>query len=97
MCSGLCPYASAVEPSATECPSDNVVEIWNGDACSFANVVTTCTSLGSTLISLHVALTCDIHIKADASSTYAAVSTALQSLKDAGYHLKVGFINSAGT
>ena len=95
-CFMLCQYAAAAEPSSPVCPSDNVIEIWSGDACSFENIVVACASIGSTLISLHVGLTCDLHLKADSSSTYAAVSGALKSLKDAGYRLKIGFVTSAG-
>ena len=89
-------HASALEPSAAGCPSDNIVKITAGDACRFNDVTVACGSLGPRLVTLHVALTCDIHVHVDRSSTYEVVSSAPRSLRDAGY-LKVGFVNFEGS
>lgn len=93
----LSQYSRTAETSPPDCPTDNVIHIFAGNACSFNDVVMGCELLGSRLRGLHVAVTCDLHLDVDHSATYDVVSRALQSLRDAGYLLKFGFINSEAT
>jgi biopolymer transport protein ExbD len=70
-----------------------VVSISAGNECRFNEVVVSCDSLGARLTALHVAVTCDIYIHVDRSSTYDVVLGALQPLRESGF-LTTAFVNS---
>ena len=86
----FCQCASAIDAPDPCCP--RALNVSAGNACRLDDVVVPCNSLGSRLKERHVSSSCDVHITVDRFSKYEDVSSALQSLRDAGY-IKVGFVN----
>jgi biopolymer transport protein ExbD len=87
----LCKFAWATEAPGVNCPSS--IHISAGNACRIDEVKVPCDSLGARLKAIPVASSCDVHITVDKSSTYEAVRSALESIREAGY-VKIGFVNA---
>ena len=68
--------------------------------CQIGDEDLPCADVGSKLQAKHIPRDCDIHITADTTATFQQVYGALTSLRssltNAGYRLKVGYINNDG-
>jgi biopolymer transport protein ExbD len=61
--------------------------------CHFKDKSAPCDKLGQLLLSQHVAKTGDIHIVVDRFSKYELIKATLESLQQAGFERKIGFVN----
>lgn len=61
--------------------------------CLIGSLDVPCSGVGAKLRDQGTPLDAHIHLIADTGSTYEIVSAALKSLRDAGFRLKLGYIN----
>lgn len=73
---------------------DVEIHISSQQSCVVDSVGVACGEVGAKLLDLDIPLTANIHLVAAHDSKYETVSAALISLRDAGFKLKVGYINS---
>jgi biopolymer transport protein ExbD len=83
-------------PSGTlHAQSDTAVEVFiSGDTCHVRNSDVPCAVVGAKLVELGTPLDANIRIKGDSRSTYKATASALESLRAAGFKLKLGYVDS---
>ena len=60
--------------------------------CLIGDVEVACSDVGSKLKAMHVPANADIHLNGDETVKYALVSSAVNSLRNAGYSTKVGVL-----
>ena len=78
--------------SAQAVPSVNV-QVRVGNSCELANLRIPCSDVGEKLRALGTPLNALVYLLPDAGSDFDSVSTALASLKAAGFTFKLGYVN----
>jgi hypothetical protein len=77
-------------PAQTKTAVDVLV---SAETCLIDNLNVPCSDVGENLRKLRVPLDAHIHLSGDKRMTYSATSAALESLRRAGYKLKMGYVN----
>jgi len=84
-----------LEPSYLAAQTEAAVQVHvSAETCLVGNLDISCSDVGAKLRELGTPLNAQIHVIGDAQASYKATSAALQSLRSAGFNLKVGYINS---
>lgn len=82
-----------LEPSYLAAQTEVAVQVHvSAETCLVGNVDVSCSDVGAKLRELGTPLDAQIHVIGDAHASYQATSAALQSLRSAGFKLKVGYI-----
>ena len=66
----------------------------SSETCLVGKLNISCSDVGAKLLELGTPLDADIHVSGDAHASYSAISTALESLRNAGFKLKIGYISA---
>jgi hypothetical protein len=83
-----------LEPSYLGAQTEAAVQVHvSAETCLVGNLDISCSDVGAKLRELGTPLDAQIHVIGDAHASYKATSAALQSLRSAGFKLKVGYIN----
>lgn len=84
-----------LEPSYLAAQTEAAVQVHvSAEICLVGNLDISCSNAGAKLRELGTPLDAQIHVIGDAHASYKATSAALQSVRSAGFKLKVGYINS---
>jgi biopolymer transport protein ExbD len=65
----------------------------SAETCQIGKLDVACGDVGAKLVELGTPLDAHIHVSGDAHASYSATSAALESLRSAGFKLKIGYIN----
>jgi biopolymer transport protein ExbD len=74
-------------------PSDVTIHVLARQTCLVGSLDVPCPDVGAKLRDRGISLDANIHVIADKHARYQAVSAALASLRDAGFRLKMGYVN----
>jgi hypothetical protein len=89
----LATLGSSPLPAQTETAVD--VRI-SAETCQIGKLDVACSDVGAKLLELGTPLDAHIHVIGDSHASYSATSAALESLRSAGFKLKIGYINVQG-
>jgi hypothetical protein len=65
----------------------------SAETCQIGKLDVACSDVGAKLLELGTPLDAHIHVSGDTHASYSATSAALESLRSAGFKLKIGYIN----
>lgn len=82
-----------LESSLLPAQTEKTYVLVAAETCKIGNLSVPCSDVGAKLRELGTPLDADIHLRADPKAKYEAVSAAIASLRDAGFKLKMGYIN----
>jgi biopolymer transport protein ExbD len=71
------------------------VHVSQNDTCLVTNVTVPCSDAGTKLRELGVPLDADIHISGETQAKYETVKSAMDSIRNAGFQLRIGFLTEA--
>jgi hypothetical protein len=74
--------------------SDVTIQISARQTCLVGSLDVPCSDVGAKMRDQGIPLDAHIHLVAGKDSSYQAISAALVSLRDAGFRLKLGYINA---
>jgi biopolymer transport protein ExbD len=81
--------------SSLPAQTETVVQIRiSSETCMVGGLNISCSDVGAKLLELGTPLDADIHVSGDAHASYSAISAALESLRSAGFKLKIGYIST---
>jgi hypothetical protein len=86
-----------LEPSYFAAPPETAVHVRDSaETCQIDKLDVACSDVGAKLLELGTPLDAHIRVSGDAHASYSATSAALNSLRIAGFKLKIGYITSQG-
>jgi biopolymer transport protein ExbD len=65
----------------------------SAESCFIGELGVACSNVGAQLLKLGTPLDANINVSGDARASYSATSAALDSIRSAGFKLKMGYIN----
>jgi hypothetical protein len=82
-----------VGATSAQTNSDVTIHISSRQTCLAGSLDVPCSDVGAKLRDQKIPLDAHIHLIAGSDSRYQTISAALTSLRDAGFRLKLGYIN----
>jgi hypothetical protein len=74
--------------------SDMTIHISSRQSCLVGSLDVPCSYVGAIMRDQRIPLDAHIHLVVDKGASYQTISAALVSLRDAGFRLKLGYINA---